>query len=780
MNIALRFPEVGSEIRITASKENYLEEINYQLMSSFGTGSDSFILLNAEGFSLKEKNGQLKCSEYIYGFLKESITKEKHSAEIVFSVKNSPVEAALEGEARGPLILEKALHQIYKKALSASDFLDSYSQFSSKIDKEMSIVTSASKVLESYHTQHIQDQIESFNILKKKNTLNYEASQQELSVFELAISKLTKCEIHPKLKIGNHETLADLIDVVQLSKWKETYVTEIGRLQLKFHEIEKVIKRLPSDFHLPQSAPNLLKYSKVTEAIQTAVQFPIKLYLEYRDLCERFLNNGDAQAGARLHEEKWEENLSEANKNLFFVESSMSVYKLAIEEIKTQRKNANSDLFSLLKTITKFAAVIRNTVKSQLSMLSSLLSRSEKKLAFIRVPRLFPEAHNSTILEVSRRNHFVKAASQLQEQLNLLIEIEISERMDFLEKYRHVLPNNFVPQLSAPPFIKIVSSPDEPDLNLPLIFEQLPSTFQHIDKYLMRTESSKINGELMQKVETLEKDKVAITDTLAKSEIKVRDLQGLTEKLEKELIELKKFQDLYFQDKIRFSAKEGELNNTIQVLKAEIQEMKISNKSSLKEANFKQECEILKENYKKVANDLKNKDELIMQTALELEKLYEEFRVKEKKLSDLQARYDIEKALNLELQKKKQEVSVELANMCKELSIAPNVPDLKNYVIDLKESNLAKISFTSFTEGALALFFPTSEGQFLAFNYNCPDHYLNLESLNAKTLENISDQPYIVGQILEKKACIAEKFNPLCIPQGKEFYLLSIREQVID
>ena len=48
MNITLRYPELGKELKFAISSENYLEELNYQLLSLFGVGSDSFILLNDE------------------------------------------------------------------------------------------------------------------------------------------------------------------------------------------------------------------------------------------------------------------------------------------------------------------------------------------------------------------------------------------------------------------------------------------------------------------------------------------------------------------------------------------------------------------------------------------------------------------------------------------------------------------------------------------------------------------------------------------------------------
>ena len=888
MNFALRFPEFGSEVRLIATRENFLEEINFQLMSSFAAGSDSFILLNDDGFSLKDKSGQANCSEYIYGFSKESIKKEDHDMNIDFSVKASPQQSPLPGEVRGPLILEKRFHDLYKRSSEYLDFFNTYTLFSAQLDREMNIVTCANTALELYHNKHIQDQVDAFNSLYKKNLMHYEDAQEELLVFEQSVSKLSTFQIHPKLRTENTESVADLIDTVQLTKWKESYATEIERVQIKFSEIENIIKQLSSTYQLPQTNARILKFTKISDSVQAAVRFPLELYMDYRNLCEKFINNGDAQAGARLHEEKWEQKLAQANSSLSFVENNLTGYWLCIEEIKEQRKKANQELFTLLKIITKFASLIKNTVNSQLRMVSSLVKRSEKKLSFIRVPRLFPQAHDSTIAEVSRRNHFVRTATVLQDQLGSLIETEISERMDFLEKYRYVLPNNFVPQLSAAPFLRIVSSSDEPDFALPQIFDPLPESFRDRKKYIVEQKISQeqctdLNQRLTEINDCYNKVKeenVILQTELSKWIRECQLSQGEYEKLkismngfQSDITELSKYKDMYFQNKITFGDREAylvasnkELELRINLLKHELNELttglklresmltqtnaeelkqiinqlkqelsyqcrtndqqkitfenrelylientkklsiekeflnnKISeltdeiNRRSFgekheksdavlqnalsREAKLQSEIEILRENSKKILSEIKNKDELILSAAKQLDQLYQEFKIKEKTFHEINIKLASEKAFNQELQKKKNELELELAGLCKELSITPSYESIRHYCYELRESNSAKISFTSFIEGSLVLFFPTAEGQFLAFNYNCSEHYLNLDSLNAQSLENLSSLPYIIGQITEKRAFIAVKGNSLCLPQGKEFYLLSIKEK---
>mmetsp|Transcript_29493 Transcript_29493/g.29225 ORF Transcript_29493/g.29225 Transcript_29493/m.29225 type:complete len:91 (+) Transcript_29493:1871-2143(+) len=86
------------------------------------------------------------------------------------------------------------------------------------------------------------------------------------------------------------------------------------------------------------------------------------------------------------------------------------------------------------------------------------------------------------------------------------------------------------------------------------------------------------------------------------------------------------------------------------------------------------------------------------------------------------------------------------------------------------------ISFTSFNEGSMALFFPSPEGHFIAFNFNCPNHFLDLDSLAPATLQSLSQQPFLVGNIKEKRIYRALAQNPFSLPRDTEYSLLSIQE----
>ncbi|OMJ68444.1 hypothetical protein SteCoe_34096 [Stentor coeruleus] len=774
MNIALRYPETGREIKVTLSSGNLVDDLNSQLVISFGADSESFILLNSEGLSLKDKMSQGAFTESIYVFLKDSIRKDKQDLTINFPSQQTPLELPLQGEERGVLAIEKSLYKFYTKSIEYTDFFTSYELFTNQIENEMNIVACGKQVLELYHNKHIQDQVDKFNTLYKKNLVHYESALGELSAFENSVANLTSFKIHKQLQYENRETLADLIDTVQLMKWKESYIAETGRLQTKFQELEKNIQQLPYFYQLPSLPNSPLKVLNISEEMKIAINFGSSVYLDYRQLCEKYNSTGDAQAGKRLHEEKWDKKIAQANYFLAYVETNIEEYRKSIEDIKQQRKTANIQLFTLLKKITEYAARIRDTIKSQLSMLSSLLKRSEKRLAFIKVPKLLPEAHDSAILEISRRNHFVKAATELQNRLSELIEIEIAERISFLDKFKHVLPNNFVPQLSAGPFIKIFAPADEPDLSLPVISD---SNFENIDDYFnaymvkyCKDEKFLLEQENYKKIKALKEVESEIQSEKEKLYEQNKKLSLEIKQKEKVMMDTIAILDNF---NIEFKRKDEEIES----LKQKIVHEKASNEEKMQslaqllsseKVKSQEKFNEMELNFKQALQDAENNTKSIIQKLNESEKM--------KNLLKLELELEFEKSQKEEHKKVVNQRSPEFENLCKELKIEPSYLQLKEYILALQQSESSKICFTSFNKGSLALFFPTSEGQFLAFNYNCPDHYLNIDSISGQSIEMIQSQPYIVGVITDKKKIIAQRNNPFMLPLGQEFYLLSIKE----
>ena len=680
--------------------------------------------------------------------------------------------------------MEKNLHRMYKQALELSDFFHSYSIFAQQISSEMEIIKSAKQVLQLYHQKHIQDQAEAFSQLHLRSLQHFQSAQKEFDCFESAVQTLATTRIHEQLTNGTRTVLADLIDVGQLTRWKESYMDEISRLKGKFEEISRTIESMPSYFKLQDEDLAHVDIVEVPDMISI-----IDLYVDYRKLCELFLVSRDANAGQRLHEENWELKANKASQNLALLIKTLPQYQNLVAGLQDLRKIGNLQLFKLLRKITEFAARIRDSVKSQLSMISSLLKRSEKRLAFIKVPRLLPEAHNSAIFEISRRNYFVKIAKKIQGQLVMLIETETAERMAFLDKYRHVLPNNFVPQLSAGPFLKIVVGQNEPDLSLPEVANDLPCDFQFKALYErgFGAEDEKYK-KIIEENERLKKEIVDLSEMVRalRADVKVRndEIAGKDLQIEQQSQGLMKEVNKYKMLSQTSESEKAELRKAYQELEAKLKQFKASVcaehseyikglEEKLKfvsgaEAAARVESERLKEDMNRIVNDVKLKDKRLLEAADTLKTISIEFKTKDDLIKELR-----EKLSQSQVKPEAQAISPALQSLVQDLRIP--IEDLPAYIRKLRESDSAKIAFTSFYEGSLALFFPTAEGHFLAFNYNCPDHYLNTDLLSPQTIEIMHNEPYIVGLIIEKKKQVAERNNPINLPQGSEYFLLTIK-----
>ena len=684
--------------------------------------------------------------------------------------------------------MEKNLHRMYKQALELSDFFHSYSIFAQQISSEMEIIKSAKQVLQLYHQKHIQDQAEAFSQLHTRSLAHFQSAQKEFDSFESAVQTLNTTRIHEQLTNGTRSFLADLIDVGQLTRWKESYMDEISRLKDKFGEISRTIETMPSYFKLQDEDLALVDIVEVPDMISQGFQSIIDLYADYRKLCELFLVSRDASAGQRLHEENWDLKANKASQNLALLIKTRPQYQNLVTGLQELRQVGNLQLFKLLRKITEFAARIRDSVKSQLSMISSLLKRSEKRLAFIKVPRLLPEAHNSAILEISRRNYFVKIAKKIQGQLVTLIETETAERMAFLDKYRHVLPNNFVPQLSAGPFLKIVVGQNEPDLTLPEVFMDLPGEFQFKGLYergfggedekvkKLAEDNERLRKEILDLNEVI---RVLRNDVKVKNnEIAEKDLQieQQSQGLMKEVNKYKVLSQTSESEKAELRKAYQELESKLKQFKANacaehseyIRALEEKLKFSLaSETAAKAESDKLREDLGRIANEVKLKDKRLIEAADTLKTISVEFKNKDDLIRELRDK------LSQSQIKPEAQPSPAIQNLAQELRIS--IEELPVYIRRLKESDSAKIAFTSFNEGSLALFFPTAEGHFLAFNYNCPDHYLNIDLLSPQAIEIMHNEPYIVGLITEKKKQVAERNNPINLPQGSEYFLLTIK-----
>ena len=788
MNIFIRFPEQGKQLKTTLPPSYTQDQLNLTLTEALGYSSQSLILLTSEGSSLKTQT--ITQNTTIYAFLKDSIKQDRLDIEVHFSQHSTPCLSPLQGENKEILTMEKKLHKMYKQALELSDFFQSYSVFSQQISSEMEIIKSAKQVLQLYHYKHIQVQTDSFSQLHSRGSGHFLSAQKEFDSFEDAAKSLGSIPVHDQLKFGSRNYLADLIDVAQLTRWKEGYMDEVRRLQGKFEDIKKTVESMSSSFKLQDEDLGQADIVEVPDMITQGFQSVIDLYLDYRKLCEVLLTSKDPSAAKRLREENWELKANKASHNLALLSKTLPQYQNLVGGLQDFRKVANLQLFKLLRKITELAVRIRDSVKSQVSMVSSLLKRSEKRLSFIKVPRLLPEAHNSAVLEISRRNYFVKVAQKMQAQLAMLIETETSERIGFLDRYRHVLPNNFVPGLSAGPFLKVGYDENGPDLDLPGIFIDLPSDFRFKALYEQGFGDEERIRKVVEVKERLEREIQDLNELVRelRSDVKVKskeialkewEIEQQGQELKKEVNKFKMNFQAWELEKAELRKVNQELDNKLKQFKAnafteqneQIRGLEEKVKLALvSESNVRAENERLKLELSRIANEVRLKDKRLLEAADTVKTIQVEFKFKDDLIKELREKLNESQKFP---QSRPNDPVVE--SLVQELKIS--IEELPAYLKKLKESDSAKIAFTSFNEGSLALFFPTNDGHFLAFNYNCPDHYLNTDSLSPQTIEIMHSEPYIVGLIVEKNKVVAQRNNSINLPQGSEYFLLSIKTE---
>ena len=703
MEVTVRFVEASKEYTFGGIENNPFEELQTHIYTNVGIPRPSQILLTKEGLSLKDKKNQLQVPSLIYLFSKESLRKESLTLDLEIHEGDEEIADHLEGEERGVLLLERDLHSQAAKATRLLNRLTGIQSAYSRLQNEMQMSQDASAVLENYHSNHIQGQITSFKSLQERFAKHYSETQEELQYFEKAVGKLKSIQLHSSLQNERRQTLADIIDLTQLSNWKNQFSVEIHRLQEKFKEVEQSLEGLSGSFKLEPYNPVDLPAFGLSGSTSASIQQARETYKEYRELCVKYLGEGDAVAGARLHEESWGAKLQNLTESLKEAENDLEKATSEVQQMKSIRKEAASQLLRMIKQVTEAAIKLRDSLKSQVNMLHSLLKRSEKRLGFIKVPKLLPEAYSATLLEISRRRIFVKKAMQMQNELNALVKTEIEARKDFLNKYRHVLPSEFVPQLSSAPCTRAVNIGNEPDFQLPAIDSELPQDVERVHLIGSSQELKLLKNQLE---ESQKREK----DTLTELQKAKKDLNSKEQEVnfkEKAIEETRK----YLED-FRNYIKDLEIKNSEMKLKLDSQSARIKEVKTLKDFN---------------------------------------------------------KNLTLQLKTTLQELNLESVDQIK-----PYFLSLRNQLQELQDQVDSMICFNNFPEGSLGLFFPTPEGNFLAFNYNAPYHFLDLESLPAK--EELSSLPFVVGHIKSKQTFVATQGNPYMLPSGTTYTLLSIQQ----
>lgn len=385
----------------------------------------------------------------------------------------------ISAEVRGVVITERRLHEWASNFYDLAIWIDRASAQADAAKAHISLMSAAYRALLEYSSAYMEIQLSQFHKLQEKFISHRYEVTREAEAFDKAIELLEQIELAPGLKTQKRRCLSDLLDIPALKQWKEGYNIEVARLQVKFAEVEMEIKR--TSRNSIKTPPLIDSYNDVNFGeLARICSHVIEFYREYRGLCELYIFKNDAKAKAKLHQENWPQRLKALQVHANLAEELKEEADKHINHLLDLRNSYGSSLITALQQITETTAKIKNVVKSQVSMLNSLVNRSVKHLRYLVVPRLLPEAYQATLIEVSRRRVFRSKADAMLSRLKLLIENETNLRCEFLNSYRNVIPKNFIPQLSEGPMLDFKEDdPDRclPDVNIALVNDEVNSIF---------------------------------------------------------------------------------------------------------------------------------------------------------------------------------------------------------------------------------------------------------------------------------------------------------------
>lgn len=411
--------------------------------------------------------------------------------------------------------------------------------------------------------------------------------------------------------------------------------------------------------------------------------------------------------------------------------------KLELEGQKGTCEAVARYFLKILKSSLSSISKIRDSVKSQISMLNSLLKRSEQRLQTLLAPKLLPIAYEETLKEVSRRFKFLSKADELRKELLCLIDTETSLRTNFLSQYRNVLSQDFIPELGEAPDRKYLQPRADSDRNLPRIDVpcEVPAS------YYGKGEEEEVKKALLaakREIEQMRREEIA---RKAEERKEIEQIRQYSKSLESEI----------------------EAKNTQIALEIS------------KSAYIQKQLSDLESQSKLIISDLQTRLIASEQTN---DNLHSQLLTYTKSLEVLQSRLDI---------------SLESSSSLLESLHLPAEPEaglvlLKEKVMQLKADNYklrkklqGTIYFTSFPEGALALFFPDMEGRFVAFHCNAPYHFLEVSTLPESFSGQLRsllhrEKPFIVGKITHQSTHTAtSSLNPFSLPLGTAYHLLSVQ-----
>ena len=706
-----------------------MSALKQQVTLASGLPEDQQILLSADGQSLNPDKQLGLYEGDLYLFPKDLLRREELVFDYTVQRAGEGLPEEIHTELRELSETQRKLHKLALQAHTKLTFFQSLEARSSSLLSHCHLLLSASEVVKLNHRKFLCSQQDSFHDFKQRFEQFETCIQWELSEFDRHLETLRGVPLHVSLLREDRKSLGDLLDRSQLATWKNKFITEQGRLREKVAEVENEVAKLEiRTWDLGVPGPG-----EAVAAVAAAAQSSsiVNAYLEYRELLGKYLPERNAAAGRRLFEEKWTEKRLQLKAGLKDLEAEEARAK---QELETQKGTCGAVaryFLTILKSSLSSIAKIRDSVKSQISMLNSLLKRSEQRIQPLLAPKLLPAAYEETLKEVSRRFKFLSKADELRKELLSLIDTETSLRSDFLNKYRNVLPQDFIPQLGEAPDRKYLLPRTDNDRNLPRI--DVPCLVPA--SYYGKGEGEEVKSALMAARREIEEMRSGEGEV----EREIGQLQVQAKTLELE-IEAKNTQIAH--ESTQYAEIRKRLADSESLSKLLISDLQTRLSTS------------------EAANSLLHSQLLSSTQALQA----------------LQSRLDI---------------SLESSSLLGSLNL-PAQPEaglalLKDKVAQLRADNYklrkklqGTIYFTSFPEGALALFFPDPEGRFVAFHCNSPNHFLDLATLPEAVAGQIRyyshrEKPFILGKIVHRSTLTATPaLNPFLLPLGTAYHLLSI------
>ena len=696
---------------------------------------DQQFLLSADGQSLNPDKQLGLYEGDLYLFPKDLLRREELVFDYTVLRGGERLPEQIHTELRELSETQRKLHKLALQAHSKLMFFRSLEARSTALHSHCHLLLSAAEVVKLNHFKFITSQRDSFQDFKQRFGQFEMRVQWELSEFDRNLETLKGVPLHVSLLKEDRRSLGDLLDRSQLSTFKNKFIAEQTRLREKVIEVETEVAKLEiKTWEAAALGPGKAVATFTGISLSSDI---VNTYLEYRELLERYLPERNAAAGRRLFEEKWMEKRQQLKALLKDLDGEEERAKLELEAQKGTCEAVARYFLTILKSSLSSIAKIRDSVKSQISMLNSLLKRSEQRMQPLLAPKLLPSAYEETLKEVSRRFKFLSRADELRRELLSLIDTETSLRNNFLGQYRNVLPQDFIPQLGEAPDRKYLQPRTDNDRNLPRIDVpcEVPASYY-----------GKGEGEEVKKALLAAKREI--------EEIKREEIARKAEEL-KEIEQIRQYS----------KSLESELEAKNTQIALEIR----------KSTDIQKQLSDLESQSKLLISDLQTRLKASEQTN---DLLHSQLLTNSKSLEALQSRLDI---------------SLESSSSLLESLHLPAEPEaglalLKEKVMQLRADNYklrkklqGTIYFTSFPEGALALFFPDAEGRFVAFHCNSPYHFLDVGALPESfsgQIRSVShrEKAFVVGKITHRSTHTATpSLNPLSLPIGTAYHLLSIQ-----